>query len=268
MINPKITVIMGIYNCETTLEESLDSLLNQTFQDFEVIMCDDGSKDNTYEVAKRFLVNNPEKFVLLKNLQNMGLNHTLNRCLQCAKGMYIARMDGDDISLPTRFEIQLKFLKDNPNVEIVSTAMIYFDESGDWGISKPKIEPQPQDLIYGTPFAHAPCMVKREAYIAVNGYTVNRKLLRVEDYHLWTKMYSKGFRGYNIQQPLYKMRDDKNAAQRRSFKFRLNDSYVKYLIVKKLNLPFRNYFYILRPIVVGLLPQKLYIHLHKKKLAN
>ena len=100
---------MGIYNCASTLQEALDSLYAQTYQDFEIILCEDGSKDNTYEIA---LENQKQhdNIVLLRNPHNMGLNQTLNNCLAVAKGEYIARMDGDDLCNPTRFEKQVKFL--------------------------------------------------------------------------------------------------------------------------------------------------------------
>ena len=107
---PRISVIMGIYNCASTLREALDSLINQSYQDFEVIMCDDGSTDNTYAVAKEYCNLYPGKFILLSNDHNLGLNKTLNKCLQYAKGDYIARMDGDDISLPNRFKQEIEFL--------------------------------------------------------------------------------------------------------------------------------------------------------------
>jgi glycosyltransferase EpsE len=262
----KISVIMGIYNCQTTLEQSLNSLLSQTYQEFIVIMCDDGSEDNTHKVAQAFCDKYPEMFMLLKNNKNMGLNYTLNKCLQYANSEYIARMDGDDLSLPNRFEKEVEFLDSHSDIAIVSTPMIYFDETGDWGIGSPKEIPEIKDLIKGTPFAHAPCMVRKEAFDAVDGYTVDKKLLRVEDYHLWIKMYANGFKGYNLQIPLYKMRDDKNAVKRRNFKYRLNELYVKYLAIEMLKLPKRYLFFIIRPVIVGLLPNKLYLYLHKKNL--
>jgi glycosyltransferase EpsE len=262
---PKVSVIMGIYNCESTLETSIDSLLEQSFQDFNVIICDDGSVDNTIKIARRFCDRYPEKFILLKNQKNMGLNYTLNVCLSAAKGEYIARMDGDDISLPSRFQKEVDFLDNHSDIAIVSSVMIYFDETGDWGVGRHKQTPQKEDLVSGTPFAHAPCMVRREAYEAVNGYTVDNRLLRVEDYHLWIKMYSKGYRGYNIQEPLYKMRDDQNAVNRRNLKGRLNEIYVKYLAIKMLKLPFWYLLLTVRPVIVGLLPNNLYTFLRKKK---
>ena len=99
-----VSVIMGIYNCADTLPEAIDSLLAQTFTDWNLVMCDDGSRDATYEVAERYRRTYPERITLLKNEQNMGLNYTLNRCLSIADGVYIARQDGDDVSMPTRFE--------------------------------------------------------------------------------------------------------------------------------------------------------------------
>ena len=107
---PKISIIMGIYNCGKTLDEALKSILDQTYTDWEIVMCDDGSSDNTLEIAEKYQANYPEKVTVLKNEQNMGLNATLNKCLKATKGEYIARQDGDDISLPDRFIKEVKFL--------------------------------------------------------------------------------------------------------------------------------------------------------------
>ena len=89
----KVSIIMGIYNCATTLPEAIDSIFAQTYSDWQLILCDDGSKDGTYVVAKAYQERLPDKIILLKNEENMGLNHTLNRCLQVAAGEYVARMD-------------------------------------------------------------------------------------------------------------------------------------------------------------------------------
>ncbi len=118
----------------------------------------------------------------------MGLNYTLNHCLKYADTQYVARMDGDDISLPDRFMQELQFLEEHPDIAIVSTPMIYFDETGDFKTGRNGDRyPTVNDFVHGTPFCHAPCMVRREAYEAVGGYSVDPKLLRVEDYHLWFK---------------------------------------------------------------------------------
>lgn len=256
---------MGIYNCADTLEEAIDSILKQTYCDWELIMCDDSSQDNTYKIAEKFS-KKYENIIVFQNERNMGLNYTLNRCLEKANGKYIARMDGDDLSLSTRLEKEVAFLEQHKEYAIVSTNMIYFDENGEWGKSSMLEFPQKYDLVKSTPFCHAPCMVRREAYEKVKGYSVDKKLLRVEDYHLWFKMYSEGYKGYNLQEALYKMRDDREATKRRKYIYRVNEAYVKWLIVKKFGLSISSFIYVLRPLVVGLVPLSIYEYLHKRRM--
>lgn len=124
----KVSIIMGIYNCAATLPEAIDSILAQTFSDWQLVLCDDGSKDSTYTVAESYQEKFPNKIVLLQNERNMGLNHTLNRCLQIANGEYVARMDGDDISLPTRLERKQDFWMRIPNMQL-SALQCFFDET-------------------------------------------------------------------------------------------------------------------------------------------
>ncbi len=261
----KISVIMGIYNCSSTLVEALDSLLAQTYQDFKVVMCDDGSKDNTYEVAHNYVCKYPEKFVLLKNEQNLGLNATLNKCLSVVDTPLIARMDGDDISLPQRFETQVMFLEAHPDIDFVSTAMICFDDNGDFRtIRQASEEPTAKNFIRTTPFFHAPVLIKTSALKAVNGYTVDRRLLRVEDYHLWMKLYVAGYKGYNLMAPLYKMRDDRSAKSRRTWQNRWNEVYVKWVGYRMLHLPFYVYPMCLVPIIKYCIPPFIYEYLHRQ----
>lgn len=266
MEKPRISVIMGIYNCAPTLAEALDSLLAQTYQNFKVIMCDDGSTDETVEVAGKYVDLYPGKFMLIKNERNMGLNYTLNHCLEYADTEYIARMDGDDVSLPERFEKEIDYLDEHPDISIVSSPMIYFDENGDYkkggGGNR---YPDKNDFINGTPFCHAPCMVRSEAYMAVGGYSVDRRLLRVEDYHLWFKMYAKGYRGYILPEPLYKMRDDRNAAVRRTLRNRVNEYYVRKIGYRMLHIPWYRQLYMFRPLLIALLPDFIYNYLHRGK---
>lgn len=258
---PKVSVLIGIYNCASTLQEALDSLYAQTFQDFEIILCDDGSKDNTYEVA---LENQRahDNIILLRNEKNLGLNATLNKCLAVAKGEYIARMDGDDISLPERFEKQIKFLDMHPEYAVVSTPMIYFDETGEFRRGKGNGEVTSLDFVQGSPICHAPCMARAEAFRLVGGYSVDVRLLRVEDYHLWFKLYAAGFKLFVIDECLYMMRDDQKAYSRRTFKSRLNEVYVRRIGYRMIGLPFYYHIYTLRPILVGLLPKFIYKLLH------
>ncbi|MGN0224260.1 MAG: glycosyltransferase family 2 protein [Muribaculaceae bacterium] len=262
---PKISVIMGIFNCAPTLQQALDCLYAQTYQDFEVIMCDDGSSDDTYEIALENAHKHPNVKVI-RNQTNCGLNITLNNCLAHTRGEYIARMDGDDTCSADRFAKEVAILDSHPEYAIVSTAMAMFDGNGVWGRTKVIAEPQPKDFLQQTRFCHAACLVRKEAFDNVGGYSVDKRLLRVEDYHLWVKMYAAGYRGYNIDEPLYQMRDDRNATRRKRFKYRLNEAYVKVEAIRLLKLPIWSYVYCLRPILVGLLPTSVFNYLHRKLL--
>lgn len=261
--NKKISVIMGIYNCEKTFAEALECIITQTYENWEIIMCDDGSSDGTVKVAKEYIEKYPDRIFLLRNKKNIGLNKTLNKCLKVAKGDYVARMDGDDLCSKNRFEKEVEILNKCPEIAIVSTDMEFFDENGVWGKTHVIKYPQKKDFVKATQFCHAACMVRREAYQAVDGYSIAKNLLRVEDYHLWVKMYAKGYRGVNIQETLYSMRDDRNAQSRRKFKYRLNEAYVKFYAVNVLGLPQKNYIFCLRPIIIGLLPKRIYKVLHR-----
>lgn len=268
MDDKKISIIMGIFNCSSTLDEAIESILNQTYSNWELIMCDDGSTDGTYVKAKEYAEKYGDKIVVLKNEKNMGLNYTLNKCLEVATGDYVARMDGDDISLPTRFEKEISYLEAHPEVAIVSTPMIFFDESGDWGYSTQIENPQKKDFIHYSPVhCHAPCMIRREAYMSVGGYTVDERMLRFEDVNLWYKLYAKGYRGYNLSEPLYKMRDDKNAYKRRGLKSRMNGVYVTYKGFQLFEYPWYMYIYVLidfvKHFIKGIIPEKVYLYIHK-----
>ncbi len=260
----KISVLMGIYNCEDTLGEAIDSILAQTEPDFELILCDDGSTDGTCAVAQSYAARDA-RIVLLQNPSNQGLNQTLNNCLARAQGDYIARMDGDDRCCAHRFATQLAFLEAHPEFAFVSSAMSMFDGQGIWGRNYPIEQPTKRDFKRTPPFCHAPVMIRREALEAVGGYSVDPKLLRVEDYHLWVKLYAAGYRGYNLSEPLYLVREDSAAAARRKFKYRINQARVQLFAVKALHLPAYYAVYCVPTLVLGLMPRFVYRMLHRAR---
>lgn len=273
---PRITVLMAIYNCADTLEEALDSLLAQTYRQFKVILCDDCSTDSTAEIASRYAEQHPEVFTLIHNAQNLRLAASLNHCLEYADTEYVARMDGDDISLPDRFQVEIDFLDAHPEYALVSTAMECFDESGTWGIQRKPEQPCCTDFAKDSPFCHAPCMMRRDALQKVGNYTVRPDLNRGQDYYLWHKFYCKGYKGYNIQQAYYRMRDDKSAAARRGYNLsywqRVKRSLVFYRVKKEifsnLNLPFKYRIFRYQPVLVALLPYPIYSMLHKLNISK
>lgn len=261
---PRISVLMAIYNCANTLEEALDSLYNQTYSDFQLILCDDGSTDNTYQVAKNY-AEKYQNIILLKNEKNLKLAGALNRCLEYADTEYIARMDGDDISLPTRFEKEINFLDKHPEYAVVSCPMIYFDETGDWGKGKAVEIPTTDIFKYAAPHTHAPCMVRTAVMKEVGGYTDTKRTIRVEDYYLWYKIYKAGYSGYNLQEHLYKMRDDKNAVARRTFQNRWNGTLVKYEVLKSLKIS-NSLFYSLADVLKVFIPNFIMKSIRQKRL--
>lgn len=260
----KVSVIMGIYNCASTLAEAIDSLITQTFTDWELIMCDDGSKDNTVSIAMSY-AEKYDNILLIQNPQNIGLPTTLNHCIEYATSEYIARMDGDDISLPNRFEKEVAFLDEHPEYALVSCEMIHFDEKGDWGISHYVEKPEKMDFLKKSPFCHAGSMMRRKLLNEVGNYTVSKQLRRGQDYWLWHKFYCSGYKGYNLQEPLYKMRDDQAAIKRRTWSGAVNSMKAELKIFKNLGLPWYFRLKAFRGLLVALLPKSLYVYLHKKK---
>ena len=258
---------MGIYNCAPTLKEAVASIQAQTYSNWELILCDDGSSDDTYAIAKE-LAEQDNRILLLKNDRNLGLNKTLNRCFRASSGAFIARMDGDDLSVPERFEKQVAFLMEHPEFGLVSSPMILFDETGDWGRTTSPEYPTAAQVVSGTPICHAPVMMRRECLEAVNGYTEDPHMLRVEDVNLWIKLYAAGFRAYNLQEPLYKMRNDQDALNRRKYRYRINSTYTRLQGCRLLSLGLTSYLNAFKPMFYGLVPARLRALYAKRKRKN
>ncbi|MCH5299781.1 MAG: glycosyltransferase family 2 protein [Ruminococcus sp.] len=261
---PLISVLMGIYNCADTLEEAVDSIKNQTYSNWELIMCDDCSSDNTYEKALEIAKGN-NRIKVYKNEKNLTLAPTLNNCLKAASGKYIARMDGDDVCAPERFEKELNFLEENPEYAVVSTRMNMFDKDGIFRTTTVESFPTVKELVAGPPFCHAGCMMKKSVLDELGGYNTGEEVTRIEDYDLWYRLYKAGYKGANIQEALYSMRDDIKALKRRKFKYRVNSYKLRKKIIKTFNLPIKYYSKAIKPILVGLLPTPIYKVLHAKK---
>ena len=254
---PKVSVIMGAYNCEETLDESIESLLNQTFKDWEAIICDDASKDNTLKKLNDYKMKYPGKFVILHNDYNLTLAGALNRCLREANGEYIARMDCDDISVPDRFQKQVEFLDSHREYAVVGTYMQSFDESGMHHIIPNKQEPTKFDLPKSNAFHHATIMMRKSVYDDLHGYTVSSKTRRLEDAELWYRFFEKGYKGYTLSEPLYLVREDEATFKRRRFKFCVDASKVISEGITRLKLPKKYYIYALKPIISYFTPYGL-----------
>ena len=260
---PTVSVVMGIYNCAKTLEEAVNCIINQTYTDWELIMCDDCSTDDTYAVAEG-LAEKDSRIVLLKNEKNLTLAPTLNKCIDHAKGKYIARMDGDDLCTADRFEKEITVLENNPDIAVVGCNMDLFDENGTYRTVYYNENPTLANLVKTSQFCHASCMMRAEVIKELNGYDISEKCKRVEDYDLWVRLYAAGYKGYNIQESLYSMRDDRGAKKRRNFKNRLNESKVMKRAFKIAKMPFYKYPLVYVPIIKFFMPNFIYKIAHKK----
>lgn len=253
----KVSIVMGLYNCGNTLKESLDSLLNQTYKDFEIIMCDDCSKDNTSQIAQEYVSKYPHKFILLANSENKGLAYSLNKCISLAQGIYIARMDADDISKIDRLEKQVEFLDKNLEYALVGSSAQLFDENGIWGKRQMKKIPKKKDFLFGSPFIHPTILIRKEILIKAGVYKVSKETLRTEDYDLFMRLYALNYKGFNIQENLFLYREDNLSYKKRKYKYRIDEARIRYEGFKRLNLMPIGLIYVLKPLVVGLIPQKI-----------
>lgn len=262
--NKKVSVIMGIYNCEKTLNDAINSIINQSYQNWELIMCDDCSNDSTLKIANNYK-NKYNNIHVVKNKENRGLAFSLNKCLEIASGDYIARMDADDICFKDRFKIQVDFLNKNEEYHLVGSSMILFDEKGEKGIRYSKEIPTKEYIIKNNPYAHPTIMMRKKIYEELGGYTVSDRTRKGQDLDLWFRFYSKGFKGYNIQQPLIKYHESINDYKKRNIKSAIGFMKTMYFGYRINNVPFRKYIYILKPLVSAIIPNNLMYIYHKNK---
>lgn len=184
MSEPKISVIMPAYNAEKYIKEAIDSILSQTFGDFEFIIIDDGSTDNTCAIIESY---SDSRIRFFRNEKNMGVAATLNRGLDLARGEYIARMDSDDISLPQRFEKQVAFMDSHPDIAVCGTAIECFGARHETRFFSENDAALKVDLLFGCCFAH-PSVMLRTSVIRSNSFYYDTAFDKMEDYELWCRV--------------------------------------------------------------------------------
>jgi glycosyltransferase involved in cell wall biosynthesis len=200
---PKISIVMSVYNGEKYLKESVESILKQTESDFEFIIINDGSTDNTLSLLKQFTLQDPR--IKLVTRENRGLIYSLNEGISLAQSSYIARMDADDIAYPDRLEKQLAYMKAY-NLVLCGTWAEAIDDVGK-NIKEmnypPKIETIERFALLHNPFIHPSVIFTKEIINKVGGY---RNLFQhIEDYELWSRIIF-GYPTGNIPEILLKYR--------------------------------------------------------------
>ncbi|MBQ8134249.1 MAG: glycosyltransferase [Clostridia bacterium] len=263
---PKISVIMGVYNCksEEMLNKSVNSIIEQTFTDWEFIICNDGSTDDTLTKLQK-AAKKDRRIRIISYEQNKGLANALNFCIQHSKGEYIARQDDDDISNPDRFEKQLKVFEEHPEYAIVGSNATVFDDNGDWGKYTTEEKPDKKSFLWNSPFAHPTVIMRAEALKKCGCYRVAKETRRCEDYDLFMRMYANGYIGYNVQEELYRYKVVNDDKKYRPMKYRIDEAVVRRKGYKQLKMGPKGIIYILKPIIIGLIPQFIFKRIRSKQ---
>jgi len=249
MISPQITVLMPVYNGEKYLEEAVESILAQTFEDFEFLIFDDGSTDGTLDILERY----PDKRIqLIKNQGNLGIAANLNRGIVQARGKYIARMDADDISLPRRFEEQFKFMEANPGIVVCGTWIEFIGRTVTWvenNILKNSSDSEEIRcrFLFNCVLTH-PSVIMRKDVLHQEGYLYDEKVNRAEDYDMWVRI-SKKYNLSNLETVLLKYRVHEESISRSD---------------KKVNVAQCNEIRIKQLKALGLKPKKKQLELHNE----
>ena len=198
MSNPKVTILLSVYNGEKHLSESIDSLLFQTYKNIEILIIDDNSNDATFDICKKYeeSFNNIKVF---KNLKNLGLTKSLNILIEHSSGTYLARQDADDISEATRIEKQIKFIN-KYKLDACTTRAFVMKQNK---ITPNKSVYMPKKLVmrFKNPFIHGSLMVKKRSILEVGKY--NEKFYYSQDYKLMYDLIEKGYKVKIIKEPLY-----------------------------------------------------------------
>jgi len=192
---------------EAYIAEALESIQSQTFTDIEIVVVDDGSTDGTLRIVNQ-IASTDARIKIVRTSRNLGLPLALNFGLPFCRALFIARMDGDDIALPTRLEQQLRFLEENPDIDLVGCATLAVDQSGHpihrLGISR---KPTTEEAVANTLLLASPCLhiwlARREVYSALAGY---REMSCAEDYDFLLRASSAGFRITNLPDTLMLIR--------------------------------------------------------------
>ncbi|RXJ84875.1 glycosyltransferase family 2 protein [Arcobacter sp. CECT 8985] len=202
--NPMVSVVMSVYNAEKYLDEAIQSILNQTYKNFEFIIINDGSMDKSLDIIDKFKAQD-ERIIVISR-ENKGLIASLNEGIKKAKGKYIARMDADDISLPTRFEEQVEFLDKNQDIAVCGTWVEVFGKNRKKTIWKMPINDDELKvrLLFSVSFAHPSIMMKKE-FIQRHGIKYKEEYKHAEDYKFWLDS-SKYTKFANISKVLFRYR--------------------------------------------------------------
>lgn len=266
----EISVVMGVYNpaSKKIFLKAVQSIINQSFKAWEMIVYDDGSDSDSASIIQAVAAMDT-RICYIRGSKNRGLAFALNRCIQMARGRYIARMDADDVSKPDRFQILYEFLESNPQFAWVGTNSELINEEGVWGIDRRTEIPDSEDFLRFSPYIHPAVVFRKEVLTGAGGYKVSEETKRCEDYELFMRLHRLGYRGCNLQMPLLQYREDIEAYRKRKYKYFIREAKIRYKGFRALGiLKLKTWPYVVKPLAVGLVPLKLTQYIKKKKKGS
>lgn len=263
---PLISVIMGVrYRRDSLdlLERSVVSILNQSCVNFEFLICDGGSTRAASELLNRFAEEDSRIRLVREAGGSTNLAHKLNACLRCARGEFIARMDDDDCSWPERFERQINYLNTYSDIAFVGCNVHLIRDGGAVGARIFPERPVVRDFYMTQPFIHPALMFRKEALLAIRGYSEGKHQVLCEDYDLLLRLYATGYRGANLQESLLDYTVPVTAKGNRKMNHRWNEVVTRWRRFRQLHLLPGALPYVVKPLAVGLLPESLLAKMKK-----
>lgn len=264
--SPIVSVIMGtryIKKDVTLLRRSVSSILNQTFTRFELLICDDGSSSE----AVAFLESIGDTRVkLLRDSSRFDLAYKLNFCLMHSRGEFVARMDDDDWSYPDRLDKEIGFLMSNPNVDFVGSNVMLVQGNATVGERRLPEYPLVKDFFFTQPFVHPTLVFRKDALMAVGGYSESLDCVLCEDYDLLLRLYETGSVGANLQEVLLDYTIPLDPKGNRSMRHRFNEVKTRYRRFKSLGVLHKAFPYVIKPIAVGLIPDEILAKAKRKRV--
>lgn len=256
---PKVSVLMSVYDGEKTLERCMDSVLNQTYDDFEFIIINDGSNDNTSEILMRY-AKKDNRIKIIKNTVNLGQAKSLNKGIKKAKGKYVAIIDADDWWENNKLEIQMRFIRANPSYGLVGIGTIaHNDFTKEKKLLKHRVENDKEikrKILKKVPFSHSSIIIKRQLLEIFGGY--DEQIKYAPDYELYLRLL-KDTKFYKIQKHLCHKTTHRvgSITLDRWPSLNMEAIKIKLKYYKKYQVPLTIYFSLIPSLIMLMIPNRL-----------
>lgn len=262
-MSPEISIIMSVYNSQKFLVESIESVINQTYRNFEFLIVDDASTDNSNTILRTYRGLDP-RIQLWENTSNIGLTKNLNFLISKCKGKFIARMDADDVCMDNRLQKQIDlFLKLGDEVVLIGSNAEVIDSYG-VPIGLRRMPRKANDISrlvkYYNTINHPTVMIRHEV---LRAFRYNEKFRTSQDWDLWMRLTIAGHKCYNIQENLVQYRANSTYFRRKRFSYRMNEIVIKYYNVNLFKGPHDFIISILYTLMLAILPPRVQLMLKK-----